>query len=296
MSNSPLIYAIVLAWNQFSETQACLESLLHSESVNMHFVVVDNGSADGTSEQIAAKFPAVEVLRTDTNLGVARGYNIGLEYALQHSADYAMVLNNDTIMAPDMVGQLLRAMQNHPEVGMAMPKIFHYYGNPNRLWCAGIKWYSFPPRIKYIGGDVMDGPQFSNISEIEYAPSCCLLMNSAALQKVGLFDPKYYFYYDDLDLSARFWAAGYKVLFVPQAHLWHKVSVSTQKSDKPEKWWYAMGESSVRFFLRHKSPAALGGHTLWFMVREIIKLKFNRPGPFLFGVIGGLSESWNWRS
>ena len=69
-----------------------------------------------------------------------------------------------------------------------------------------------------------------------------------------MFDPGYFFYFDDWDLSVRYRSAGFKIYFIAGAHLWHKVSISTQKGDKPERWWRVMGESSVRFYLRQIEP------------------------------------------
>ena len=201
-----------------------------------------------------------------------------------------MIMNNDTVVAPEMVTCLVQSFQDRPKTGMAMPKIYHYYGQPGRLWYAGARWRAFPPGIKTIAMNHPDGPRFSSYFNVEFAPSCCLIMPRLAIRKVGVFDPYYYFYFDDWDLSARFRAAGYDILFVPQAHLWHKVSVTTQKSDKPGRYWRAMGQSSVRFFLRHKSYPQLMMHSAWFVVREAAKLKFNRIPPFVQGVSAGLAD------
>jgi len=294
--NSPLIYAVVLAWNQWQETQACLTALAKSENVNLRIVVVDNGSTDGTADLVSQNFPTVKVLRTEVNIGIVGGYNLGMEYALREHADLVMILNNDTEMAPDMVSELAKALDTHPQAGMVMPKIYHYFGKPNRIWSAGIKWHIFPPRSKYIGGDAPDGPRFNRIFQVDYAPSCCVLMTREALEKVGLFDSNYYFYFTDMEFSARFWRAGYQILFIPTAKMWHKVSMSTQKSPKPEKWWFDMGQSSVLFILQYRSRAELVIHTLWILLRETIKLQFDRLLPFLFGVTTGLAERWGWKN
>lgn len=290
MPDRPLIYAVVLAWNQLAETLECLESLSHSTYPNLRLLLVDNGSSDGTAEQVTEQYPAVEICRLDPNVGIARGYNRGIEVALQRGADYVMVMNNDTVADAEMVSCLLQAFHDRPATGMAMPKIYHFYGDQRRLWYAGARWRSFPPSIKTIGMDQPDGPAFEHYFTVEYAPSCCLLMPRQALEKVGSFDPAYYFYFDDWDLSARFRAAGYEILFVPRAHLWHKVSVSTQKSEKPARWWQAMGKSSVRFYLQHYSRGILFAYTAWFALRETAKLKFNRVPAYLAGVREGLAE------
>jgi len=296
MPNLPLVYTIVLAWNQVDVTLECLESLAQSDYPNQRIVVMDNGSTDQTHEIVAKRFPNVEILRVVENVGLARGYNLGIQHALQNGAAYVIAMNNDTITAPDMVTELVNALQAHPKAGMVSPKIYHYYGDQTRLWCAGAKWSHFPPRIKLIGSDAPDNPQFQREFPLPFVTSCCIMMTRAALEKVGLFDPGYYFYYDDWDLSERYWRAGYEIWFAHKAHLWHKVSISTQKTDKPQKWWFVMGRSSVRFYLQHKTPLIFAFYTLWFVLRETVKLKFSkRVIPYLCGVGEGLAEHRGWR-
>jgi len=295
MSDQPLVYAVVLAWNQLKETLECLESLSHSQYPNLRMLVSDNGSTDGTTEAVKRNYPNVEVTRVEVNMGMERGYNMGLEHALKNGADYVMAMNNDTIVDPEMVTHLVRGIQNHPKAGMVSPKIYHYYDDKTRLWCAGARWAAFPPRIKLIGSNASDSAQFQQDFTLPYVTSCCILMSREALQKTGLFDPGYYFYYNDWDMSARFWAAGYEIWFIADAHIWHKVSMSTQKAEKPDKWWYVMGRSGVRFYLQYKSAWLLAVYTVYFVIREMAKLKFKRVLPYLFGVAEGLADRRGWR-
>lgn len=287
MPPQPLVYVIVLAWNHLDETLVTLESLLASDYERACFVVVDNASTDGTPAAIRARFPSVEVLESPTNLGISGGYNLGLRHALRHGADYAVVANNDLVVEPAMLANLVRALEANPGAGMAMPKIYHYFGDRTRLWCPGAAWRPFPPDVKMIL-DVPDGPQFDVQREIDFAPSCFLMIRRAALEKAGLFDTSYFFYYDDWDFSARLRQAGYAILFVPDARLWHMVSVSTQKSEKPAQWWRVFGQSAVIFYSRHSSLWALLVFSLWFVARESAKGQFGRIGPYLDGLARGL--------
>ncbi|MDP1547601.1 MAG: glycosyltransferase family 2 protein [Anaerolineales bacterium] len=296
MFEQPMVFVIVLAWNQLTETIECLESLLQQSYPNLCVVLADNGSTDGSAEVVTQKFPAVKICRQDVNAGISGGYNLGIEYALRHDCQYIIVMNNDTVADKEMISQLVQAFVDHPKVGMTTPKIYHYYGDRQRIWCVGAKWRPFPPSVKTIGSDAPDGPKFQRYINLEYATSCCLMMSRESLEKVGLFDPGYYLYYDDWDLSTRYRTAGYEILFVPTAHLWHKVSVSTQKTAKKTKPWFFMGKSSARFYLKYKPPVILGLHTAWFALREAAKLRFYRIPPFLFGVASGLADHWGWKS
>lgn len=282
--SKPLVYSIILTWNQKDMTIECLESLLVSEYSNIKFVVVDNGSTDGTPDALNKRFPEVEIVRSPTNLGIAGGYNLGLEYAFKQGADYIFLANNDIIVDKSMLYHLVDALENDPKAGIGMPKIYHYYGDQTRLWCTGARWRRFPPGVKMTGVNAKDSPRFSQLREIEYAPSCCLLIRREVLNIVGYFDTEYFFYNDDWDFSVRTRKAQYTILFVPEAKVWHKVSVSTQKSDKPARWWRIMGQSTVRFYLQHSTPWVLIMFSVWFVIRECIKLKFQHIIPFLTGV------------
>ena len=94
------VYIIVLAWNQLKETVECLEALAKSEFVADKIIVVDNGSTDDTPTTILQDFPDVALIRSEENLGVSGGYNLGMDYAVKQGADYVLILNNDVVMEP----------------------------------------------------------------------------------------------------------------------------------------------------------------------------------------------------
>lgn len=291
--NQPLVYVVVLAWNYKDYTLECLGSTLQMDYGNLRTLVVDNGSTDGTRDAVSVRFPQTEIVHSDSNLGIAGGYNLGIQYALGHQADYILVTNNDVIMDREMLREAVAAAEHDEQVGIILPKIY-YHDIPDRIWCAGARWRPFPPEFKRTGLDRKDGPQYSQMHEITCAPSCTLLIKRQAFEKAGLFDPGYFFYYDDWDFTERVHKSGFRLLFAPTAKIWHRVSVSTQKSDKPARWWFVLGQSSVRFHLAHRSPLILFTHNLWFILREIIKLKPSRLIPYIAGVVNGHARHRGW--
>jgi GT2 family glycosyltransferase len=100
MSELPLVYVVVLVWNQLSETLECLESLTRTTYGNCKILLVDNGSTDGTPEAVTRQFPEVEIIYNHRNIGVGPGYNTGIVCGLERGADYVMVINNDTVADP----------------------------------------------------------------------------------------------------------------------------------------------------------------------------------------------------
>jgi len=284
------VTAIVLAWNHVEDTVECLESLTCSTYSPLQFLLVDNASTDNTVEVVSQHFPMVEILQSDENLGVSGGYNLGMKRAIEEGADYLLIANNDILVDPRMVQSLVDTLEAHPTAGMIMPKIYHYYGDRTRLWCTGARWRTFPPMVKMTGYNQPDAPQYSYEREIQFAPSCVLMLRRSAVEQVGFFDTGYFFYQDDWDYCVRYRKAGFSIWFSPEAKMWHKVSVSTQKSDKPAKWWIYFGRSAVRYYRKHASMAALYIFAGWFLLREVVKGNSKRIQPFLIGMLGELKN------
>jgi len=282
----PFVYVVILGWNCREDTAECVASALDMDYPAFRTLVVDNGSTDGAPEYLKERFPSLEMIENEENLGIARGYNTGIEYALRRKADYVLLLNNDTVLDVSLLRELVEAAEAEPQAGVLMPKIY-YHGDGSRLWSAGARRRFFPPGIVFIGLNKDDGPSYARQRRIDYAPSCGLLIRRGAFEEVGLFDPGYFFYYDDWDFSERVRRAGYTILYVPRAKMWHKVSLSTRKRSQPAKWWRILGQSSVRFHLKFSRTKYLSlmFHTLWIVLREIVQGNAKVVPAYLGGVV-----------
>jgi GT2 family glycosyltransferase len=270
--SAPRVAAIVLGWNLKEETVACGQSLLALDYPALDLIFVDNGSTDGSAALLRARFPEAEVVELGRNVGIAAGYNAGLERALARGADFGLILNNDTLFAPGMLDALVEAAGRHPEAGVLMPKIV-YESDRGRIWSAGARRRAFPPGVVFVGLGQADGPGFDQERDVDYAPSCALLIRRQTLGRVGLFDPGYFFYYDDWDYCERVRLAGETIRYVPGALVYHKVSLSTARSSRPARWWYVMGRSAVLYYRRYYRPPApsLALYAGWFVARESVK-------------------------
>jgi len=241
----PLVYILTLNWNRLKDTLECLESLEKITYPNKHLIVIDNGSTDGSPDGIAKNFPKVEQLRNQSNLGFAAGFNVGLRHAIEQGADFVFIVNNDTTIAPDALEHLIKAAQ--PQAIAAVAPIIYYTHAPEEVWSAG-------SNRNPITLDTQDnhgrGQVFTQPTERDFLSGCGLLIKCSVLKEVGLFDERFFFYYEDSDFSLRLQKAGYRLLVVPQAKMWHKVSQSSDGGDSTnERFW--MGKSSVIFFRKH---------------------------------------------
>jgi len=287
--SAPTVAAIVLGWNLKEETVACGQSLLELDYPGLRLVFVDNGSTDGSPELLRARFPNADVVELGRNIGIAAGYNAGLERALEAGVDFALILNNDTLFASGMLTSLVDAAARHPEAGVLMPKIV-YESDRDRIWSAGARRRAFPPGVVFVGLGHPDGPPYDHERDVGYAPSCALLIRRQTLSTVGLFDPDYFFYYDDWDYCERVRRAGQTVRYVPSAVVYHKVSLSTARSSKPARWWYVMGRSAVLYYQRYYRPTApsLALYAGWFLAREVAKGNARYLPLFVRGLVHAL--------
>ncbi len=283
---APLVYLVVLNWNGFPDTHECLESLQHLAYPRYRVLVVDNASSDDSAERITDQHPDVELIRCEQNLGIAAGYNRGIEAALARGAHYIMVMNNDLICDPLFVSQMVATQRRWPACGIVMPKIY-YYEARDVIWSAGAYARWMPSNIVMRGRQQHDGPAFADEVPIQFAPSCCLLLTRDLCERIA-FDEDYFFYYDDWDFCMQARAIGQRLIFAPDAHLWHKVSRSTQNSPSSLRWWKILGQSCVRYHQKHHSLRLLAVYVAWVLLRETVKGNVRSLPTFLRGIRTGL--------
>jgi GT2 family glycosyltransferase len=241
----------VLNWNGLADTRALLGTLRRCrapEGWTLEVLVVDNGSKDGSVAALAAEFPEVELLALPENRRYAGGNNAGLTYALKRGADAVMLLNNDTEADPALCEKLVLALEQHPGAGAATPLI--YFGPPSaRIWYAGGHCVPALGFAGHRGLRTLDRGQYREVETTGYLTGCCVLASREVWEKVGLLDERYFIYAEDADWSLRARAAGYSLLFVPTARLWHKVSAS---SGEASRWKvYQRLRANLILFGRH---------------------------------------------
>jgi GT2 family glycosyltransferase len=249
----PLVWVVVLNWNGAAVIEECLDSLLAMEYPSFRVIVVDNASTDGSPRIVADKYPQVDLLRLGQNLMYAGGNNAGLGRALERGAEAVMLVNNDTRAAPSMLEELVKVLEARPEAGVVGPKIF-YYGGERIIWSAGGKVLIPLGLVHHIGIRKKDSGRYSSVREVDYLTGCCLLMRAEAIRSVGMLDPVYSMYSEDVDWCLRARADGWKAVLAPSAHLWHKVSFSSGGGLTAFKAYYKM-RNNVLIFRRFARSA-----------------------------------------
>jgi GT2 family glycosyltransferase len=250
---TPPIAIIVLTWNGRDLTLDCLRSLEAVTTPNLRTVVVDNASSDGTVDAIRSRYrDRVTVIENAENLGFAQGNNAGIRRALEDGAEFVLLLNNDTVVAPDFVDELLRPMLASGDIGITAPKIY-FFEPKNRLWFAGGEISLWRGTARHIGIRETDRGQYDRERDIDYASGCALFARRDVFEKAGYLDPAYQAYFEDADLCVRARAAGFRIRYFPAAKVWHRISASTGGQLSRRKATRKLA-SARRFFAAHARP------------------------------------------
>ncbi len=239
---------IIVAWNQLEKTLDCLETVTALDYPDFRILLVDNGSDPPLAEAITARFPDVATLRLPANLGFAGGYNAGLRQDNESDSRYFLLLNNDTLLEPDVLTQLVAEIERSTDVGLVTAKIY-YAADPQRIWTVGANFNIFLD-LKDGGAGQIDAGQWDSPRDINFAPFCALLIRREVIEQAGLLDEEFFLYYEDMDYCRRAKAAGWHIRLCPSARVLHDVSASSGGRDSPmERYW--MAQSSGRYFRKH---------------------------------------------
>lgn len=222
----PKISIIIANWNNFEDTAECLESVGRIDYPDKDVIVIDNGSSDSSCRQSIKHFPQVTVLQNSLNLGLAAANNAGIRRALSNRAEFGLLLNNDTEVEPSILKNFVQAAARHPGAGIFGAKIY-YDQDRNRIWSAIPRWDPQTAQFSHEGMDRLDdGKSYTDEVPLAYANGCALFFRMGVVERIGYFDERFFVYYEEIDWCFRARKAGYEIVFVPSAVLWHKVSRS----------------------------------------------------------------------
>ena len=246
-----------MSYDGFELVRESLVSMGSLEYSNCDVLVVDSGSSDATRASVRRKFPEAEVLRSDPNLGVAGGFNVGLRRVLGGEWKYALLMHNDVEPEPSMLRELVEKAESMPEASAVGPKI-HLFWDRERLLSAGGELRLGAVPVKWRGYDEVDTGQYDEDREVDCVSSAAMLIRLDAVRKIGLFDPQLRFF-EDADWCLRSREAGFRAVYCHRAAAW-RLAVRWAP-DRPRRAFEA-GRASGFLTRRH---AALGRRMLFFL-------------------------------
>lgn len=258
---SPYVVIVLLNWNGLSDTVECLDSLKKVQYANYRVVVVDNASKDNEAPQLIQKYgDFIHVIENRENYGFSGGSNVGIRYAIDIcAANYVLLLNNDTVVAPDFLNQMVDAMETDVNIGMAGAKTYYYGSNRIQFAWGGMNLCIGQPLYvpKYAAGKIKEAPedkgQYNDVTEADWISGCCMLIRDKVIKDIGFLNECYFAYFEDIEYCHRARKGGYSVVYIPAARIWHKSRGSGSRTgsyaiylNTRNRFWF-MKEYASRF-------------------------------------------------
>lgn len=216
---------IIPNWNGAGMIAECLESL-RKQTLQTDIIVVDNGSTDDSVKIIEEQFPDVQLIKLAANAGFAGGVNAGIRRALDGGAEAVALFNNDAVAEPHWLRELTDSLQGHPKVGITTGKLLRSDGKHIDSTGDFYSTWGMPfPR----GRNQLDDGSYDKAESVFGASGGASLYRAAMLDQIGLFDERFFAYYEDVDLSFRARLAGWDVFYVPGSRAYHHVGATSSK-------------------------------------------------------------------
>lgn len=230
---SPLVAIILLNYNGEEDTIQCLKSLQKIQYDNYCLIVVDNHSEEPSIAALKRAQEKIyfELIESKENRGFSAGNNIGIVRALEKKAEYMLLLNNDTIVCPDFLNKLIQAFGEYPHCGISTGTIYYEYDR-NKVWYAGGRFNPKTFKAEMLGYGMKAYDLASDMEEVTFATGCCMCIRAQMLKEIGMLNEKFFLYEEDSEYCFRAQEKGWKIYYVPQAVIYHKVSASTGKGRK----------------------------------------------------------------
>jgi GT2 family glycosyltransferase len=289
---------VILNWNTRDLLEKCLQTVFASEGVSYRVVVVDNASTDGSADMVRERFPQAHLIASPTNDGYPKGNNVGLRalgYRGKGDVDadaprYALLLNPDTEVPPTAMARMVRFMDEHPQVGVAGPRLILPDGSLDLACRRGfptplVSLYHFsglaklfPKSQTFARYNMTFSPPDVEL-EVDSVVGAYMQLRKEAIEAVGLLDEVFFMYAEDIDWAYRIKQAGWKVWYYAPVTVYHVKRAASKQSAKAQfEFWRAM----LIFYRKHyrnSTPAPLhwaimgallfkGGGKLWQEVRQ----------------------------
>ena len=194
----------------------------------------EEAEAGGGKEKELENVPSnrkLILIKNEKNYGFAEGNNIAMRYALKAlnlNPDYVLLLNNDTVVDPEFLGELVKVAGSDQRIGILGPKTY-YYSQPNKIQLTWNKIDMWRGTVFLAGAGEIDRGQHNKIRDTDYVPGSCLLIKQETIKRIGLLDASYFNYWEETDYCMRAKGAGFRLVYCPNAKIWHKISQSASK-------------------------------------------------------------------
>jgi hypothetical protein len=239
----PSVTLLILNFNGMRYIENCLNSVVKTDYPGLRVIVIDNGSQDESADFIRKNYEQVELIQNQNNYGFAKAYNLVLDSV---ESDYVAILNNDVEVEPYWLKQLVNHATKKGRVAAANPKMLFLYDR-TRVNSAGGSCDAYGVGWNRGNGEI-DNHQYDGVEEVFYSNGAAMLINKSVWSDIGSFDERYFMYGEDLDWCWRARLKGYKILYVPEARIYHR--------------WKGSNGAMIQFLERHQLATVIKNYSL----------------------------------
>jgi len=271
LRTAPTLMVVIVNYNTRALLAACLDSLVASQvTLPMRVIVVDNASTDGTLAMLEGAYPWVDVIASARNGGYAYANNLALRRVIadvppdqdrRHAL--CLLLNPDTVVAPDSLVRMVDFLEHHPEAGIAGPKLVlpdgrldlacrRQFPTPRRAFFRLTGLSRLFPRSRLLAGYNLTYLDEDTTVEVDSVVGACMLVRLAAIDQAGLLDEGFFMYGEDLDWAFRIKQYGWRVYYAPVTTVvHHKGAASRKRSSRSILAFY---QAMAFFHRKHYAP------------------------------------------
>jgi hypothetical protein len=287
------ISIIIVTWNTRELLRRCLESVEATlQHLSCEVIVVDNASTDGSPAMLRERFPSVCLIENGENRGFGAANNQALRIM---KGRYALLLNSDTLLTENAVSELFTYLERHPDVAMACGQLLNADGSRQNSIAAFptlLTLMTNTPLLEYLVPRQFLSKRRRYVApvEIESAIGACLLVRKSAIDAVGMFDERYFFFFEETDWAYRMRQVGWKIVHVPTAFIYHFQGQSIGRNLPSRIAFY---RSRYQFFRKWKSGTYYLTVRIVIMLRLVVDWLLTALGVLLtLGFQRGLRDKW----
>ena len=280
MPIAPVLTTVIVSYNTRALLDPCLDALAKAcERVGpCHTILVDNESRDGSAEHVEQNHPDVRLIRSGGNLGFGRANNLALPF---FDAPCMLLLNTDAFVAEDSIFEAMRFMEATPECGILGVRLTgrdgdiqpscRYFPTPLNVFLGRTGLARLFPGVRMI-----DGPDWAppEVRECDWVPGCFYLIRKEVISQVGLFDPRYFLYYEEVDHCLAAQRAGWKIMYLPTTTVVHIGGESAKADSELTRGGKQIDrismESALLYFRKNFGVACVTRHVALELLGDLI--------------------------
>ena len=243
----------------------CLDSIKKNlEGIKSEIIVIDNHSTDGSVDILQKKYPSIRLLRNHENAGFSRANNQGLKAS---RGLYVLIINTDTLVYPNSIKKMIEEMQKHPDRGGVGPALLTGKNDYQVSFGGKVNFFSEAAKKTFLNRIYSNRLRKNREKRyVEWLSAACFLTRKDILERTGMFDEQFFLYFEDIDLCMRIREKGWKLVYLPEARVFHTGGASTRQSKLNSRFHYR--KSQLYFYKKHCSPFSL------FLLKVFLSIEF----------------------